>query len=179
MTAEEAQRFRSGDEHVFNALFTTYSPRLLGAALRITPDRRQAHELVHDTWVQAFKNRKSFRGDGSILGWLLMILRNQQRATYRTETRHHARQEYYATSGAGLMDATADLDSRIDATRRRAQLLDALAELGERQRDVVVLRILEGCSVAQTAQSLGIAEGTVKATLAQALGRLRERMRKP
>lgn len=166
-------RFRAGDDALFAALVAEHSPRLLGAALVLTRDRALAHELVHDTWVQAFAARATFDARGSLLGWLLTVQRTCHLGQQRREARHAVRLARAAThavdDGAVGGDPLATLPS--DDGVRRA--LDALATLPPRQRDVVVARVLEDRSVADTARRLGVAEGTVKSTLAQALRRLR------
>lgn len=179
MTDDEVSRFHAGDERLFGQLVSEHSPRLLGAALRLTRDRAAADDLVHDAWVRAYEARRSFAGHGSVLGWLVAVLRTVHLATVRTEARHVRR----AVAYAGLarrdvdVDETADaLVEGLDADDRHARVIHALAQLGDRQRDVVTLRVLEGLGTAATADRLGIAEGTVKATLAQALNRLRTLM---
>ena len=70
------------------------------------------------------------------------------------------------------------LDHLAD-TEQREVLRANLAQLTERQREVVTLRFLEGLSTRQTAQITGLASGTIKATLSQALASLRRQWEMP
>jgi RNA polymerase sigma-70 factor (ECF subfamily) len=175
MTDDELAGFRAGDSEVFARLVAEYSPRLLGAAMQLTRDRAVAHDLVQDTWVHAFEARATFERRGSILGWLLSVMRSRHLADWRAEARRAAR----TLAHAGARDTVAvndggdDLLMELDLASRRARLLSAVSGLPPRQRDVLVCRVFEECSVAETARRLGIAEGTVKSTLAQAIARLR------
>lgn len=173
MTAEDLALFRRGDDQLFARLVRAHSPRLLGAALHLTRDRSRAHDLVHDTWVRAFQARDTFSGAGSLLGWMLVLMRSCVRSDWRTETRMAAREQAVAVGSSPGASEHEAIDREIDAHSHRERLVTALAQLGERQRDVVVMRVLEERSVSDTARALGIAEGTVKATLSQALQRLR------
>jgi RNA polymerase sigma-70 factor (ECF subfamily) len=176
MTDEELTRFHAGDDALFRRLVRELSPRLLGAALHLTHDRAAAHDLVHETWVHAFQSRHTFAQRGSLLGWLLAVMRTCHRSTVRADVRRDARAAVYAGNSTDTSSATPAPADTIDERSIHAQFLDALAELSPRQRDVVVCRILEDRSVAETAARLGMAEGTVKATLAQAIRRLRDRL---
>jgi RNA polymerase sigma-70 factor (ECF subfamily) len=178
MSPEELALFHDGDARFFATLVRDVTPRLLGAAISLTGDRAAAHDLTHDAWVQAFAARRSYRGEGSFAGWMLAVLRNCQRAAHRTDTKRAARGQVYAEHAAGEHAHAFDApDEALDREKLRARLVQGLVSLGDRQRDVVVMRILEERSVAETARLLGIAEGTVKATLAQAIGRLRNTLR--
>jgi RNA polymerase sigma-70 factor, ECF subfamily len=177
MTAEELEKFRLGDAELFRRLVAEHSPRLLGVALHLTRDRAAAHDLQHDTWVRAFETRAGFRGTGSFFGWMLALMRTTHMAQARTEARQGARAAAYLAARATTRDDTTTIVDVANADDRHVMLLDAVARLPERQRDVIVSRVMEERSVAETAQRLGIAEGTVKATLSQATLRLRQMIR--
>jgi RNA polymerase sigma factor (sigma-70 family) len=174
MTDEELAAFRAGDSALFGRLVVEMSPRLLGAAMTLTGDRARAHDLVQDTWVRAFEARESFESQGSLLGWLFSILRTRHHAEWRSEARRETRALVVAAADDGF--AGDDPLARMEESSRRAALWSAVSALPTRQRDVVVLRIFDEHSVSETARRLGIAEGTVKSTLSQAIARLRTLM---
>ena len=177
MSPEELSRFHDGDEAVFAALVAAHSPQLLAAAVQLVADRARAHDLVHDTWVHAYQKRRAFTARGSFVGWMLVLLRNCWHAEFRSDARRAARDATYVRSGDTTHDPSGSVHESLDQPGRRARIIDAVALLGERQRDVVVMRLIEERSVADTARALGIAEGTVKATLFQAIQRLRATLR--
>ncbi|HET9439841.1 MAG TPA: sigma-70 family RNA polymerase sigma factor [Longimicrobiales bacterium] len=166
----DIERFHEGDERLFAELVRAYSPRLL-AYLRKFNDGSYDADLLQDVWLRAFQKRRGFDGRGSLFGWLLTICRT-------VALRNASMEQRYADLGAVenvLSSATPATDS--DAFSERARLQQAIERLPARQREVVLLRIIEDRSVADTARTLGCAEGTVKAALHTAIRRLQEVLR--
>ena len=169
MKMEVLARFRAGEEMTFQRIVEEYSPRLLGIIRPFAQDLDEAHDLLQETWLRAYDKRRTFRGSGSLLGWLCTISRNLCRARLRRKKvpeRHLSPQDQ---PEAAPEDAP---KGALQANQRRRSIAEVLMELPRRQRDVVLLRILEGHSTAETARELGCAVGTVKATLHQALRKL-------
>ncbi|MDB4913838.1 MAG: putative polymerase subfamily sigma factor [Gemmatimonadetes bacterium] len=177
MTPEDAARFREGTDELFAALVTLHSPRLLSVALRLTGDRAAAHDLVHNAWVQAFYRRAQFAGAGSFLGWMLTVMRSCYLDLSRAGARRRARDDAFARDPL-RDDRVVHAEGGAGELPTDEGLLAAIAELTDRQRDVITLRVIDGRSIAETAEQLGIAAGTVKATQSQALGRMRSLLRK-
>ena len=167
-------RFRAGDSGVFKELVTRESPRLLAYALRLTGDRASAEDVVQQVWVQAYRARRSYLGTGPLASWLLAICRREAAAARRREQRQLA-----LSSALRRQTVTEPRDSTLappPTGEDAGHLLALIADLPERQRDVLVCRILDERSTRETAVQLGIAEGTVKATMHQALQKLRKMM---
>jgi len=157
--------FHAGDDAFFGELVRTYSPRLLPHLRRHADTSTDAQDMLQDVWLHAYAKRRSFSGRGSLYGWLLAICRTTGLNAVRKRGRRPVTEE--------LHDIAADGGS--DGGLRDA-LIDAVMALPERQRDVVLLRLVEGMSTADTARILRCAEGTVKATLHQANRKLREQL---
>jgi RNA polymerase sigma-70 factor (ECF subfamily) len=159
-------RFHAGDEAHFADLVRAYSPRLLPHLRRYADDPREgdAHDLLQEVWLLAFRKRASFDGRGSFYGWLLMVSRTAGMTAVRKRSRQPETE--------ALLDLATDHEH--DAGGLRDALRDAVLALPDRQRDVVLLRLVEGFSTAETARRLQCAEGTVKATLHQATRKLRQ-----
>ncbi len=165
-------RFRGGDPGIFRELVARESPRLLAYALRLTGERASAEDVVQQVWVQAYRARHSYRGTGPLTAWLLAICRREAGAARRREQRQVAlasalRERTATEADASTLPPPATADES-------GHLLALIADLPERQRDVLVCRVLEERSTRETARQLGIAEGTVKATMHQALQKLRK-----
>ncbi len=176
MTPEELALFRSGDQALFRRLVERESPRLLGYAVRLTRDLDEARELAQRTWVRAFERRASFTASGSLQGWLLAICRSQFHDGLRVRSREVRVAGEAAEDGRSAEAAASEPADAVGPTAG-TRLADALGALAPQQRDVVVLRVLEGWSTRETARRLGIAEGTVKATLHHSLEKLRFALR--
>lgn len=86
--------------------------------------------------------------------------------------RRHENLRIRAVLGIHVLDA--DPADRILAEEARRRLLVAVEDLASQDRDIITYRFFLDLSVAETAQALSIAEGTVKSRLARALSRLSE-----
>lgn len=156
----DLERFHSGDHSLFAELVTLHSPRLLRQLQQYSGPHVDARDLLQEVWLRAFQKRHTFEGRGSFIGWLLMVCRTVGVAAIRKQTREPATQE--------LTDVMARETGQDDLLR------EAVPALPDRQREVLLLRLVEGLSTAETARRLGCAEGTVKASLHQATRKLRE-----
>ena len=126
--------------------------------MSIAGDLERAHEAVQDGFVRAYASRGSFRGDGSLDAWVWRII-----------LRSAIDARPAGTSIADIADAAVS----IPFPDRDPALATALLSLPPRRRLMVFLRYWADLSVADIAAMLGVAEGTVSATLTQARAALR------
>lgn len=168
MTPAELARFHAGDEAFFRELVERHGPRLFGIVRRYAREPDQAADLLQEVWVRIYRKRTHFRGTGSFLGWAAVLARNVCLNAVGATAR---RPEMLPLSGE--MDFGADAGAESGPAMEDEGVNEALLALSPRQRDVVVSRVVEGMSVREVAARLGCAEGTVKATLHQALARMR------
>ena len=169
MSPSDLDAFRRGDHALYRRLVQCHSPRLLAVALAYTRDADEAHDTVQEVWVRAYQNRAQLENAGSFGGWLLSISRNVCHSRKR-------RAEVRARDAVGVPEATPGRTPATDTGAERSELksavADAIAQLPTRQRDTVVLRIIEARTTRETAEIMDCAEGTVKASLHQALHNL-------
>lgn len=163
MTIVDLDRFHAGDEDLFEDLVRTYSPLLVRHLRRYAGTDTDAEDLLQELWLRAFRKRATYTGRGSLFGWLLTVARTVGIAAVG---RRHALPDAIA----GVLPARSEA---LESLALREALTDALLALADRQRDVVLLRLVEGLSTGETAAQLHCAEGTVKATLHQAIIKLR------
>ena len=129
----------------------------------------EAHDLVQDTWRRAYQTRASFTGAGTLIGWLLAV----SRSVCRSALEKRRSREGLPVEGGVLMGRPSPTpDQATEQAEIRRSVAAALMELPPRQRDVVILRMLEQRSTREAAQILKCAEGTVKAALHHALKKL-------
>ena len=144
-------------------------------SLGASPD--DAEDALQDCFVSAWRSAEAFRGSGSARSWLLTIARNALHRHRRRRAGEPAGHEPLAILGerAGW-GAETQFDRRFEA---RDELERALEQLVEEEREVLVLRDLEGYSGQETAQVLGISLAAMKSRLHRArlhlMADLRER----
>ncbi|HEX9105721.1 MAG TPA: sigma-70 family RNA polymerase sigma factor [Longimicrobiales bacterium] len=169
---DDVARFRAGDAAAFGDLWARCSPYLAAVAQPFAADRQDLADLLQQTWARIYERRKEFDGRGSLLGWMMTVCRRECLGrTRREKVRWAAEAAYVAGQEAG-----ADPEPEPLSSAERRSVHAAVAALPPRQRDAVLLRILDGRSTRETAVLMGCAEGTVKALLHQGVQNLRERM---
>lgn len=168
MNPAELRRFHAGDRALFHDLVQGESPRLLRYATWLCSDAQDAQDLVQETWIAAYRQRETFRGRSPLLSWLTAICRSHFLSTHRTAER---RERLLAQHALAQPEDHSHVSAADPLARRR--LAEALGELSDRQRDVVILRVVEGLSTKKCAERLGVAEGTIKSWLARGLAALR------
>jgi len=143
----------------WETLYEREYPRLLRALTAISGDEGAAEDAVQEAFVRGLKQRlETLERPG---GWLLVVA---TRLLFRDRRRRAA--DIAVETIAGARD-------EIDFAIERADLLEALRQLPERQRAVVVARYYYDLSYEEIAKAFSIRTGTVGATLSQAIGKLR------
>jgi RNA polymerase sigma-70 factor (ECF subfamily) len=154
----------AGDRAAFGELVRRHRDRMWAVALRTLGDREEAADALQDAFVSAFRAADRFRGDSAVTTWLHRIVVN---ACLDRVRRRQARPTVALPEVETAAVALAPPDSDTALTVR-----SALAQLPAEQRVPLVLLDVEGYSVAEIAQMLGIAEGTVKSRCARGRARL-------
>lgn len=162
MTVIDLARFHAGDEALFEDLVRTYSPVLIPHLRRYAGADTDVEDLLQELWLRAYRKRTTYAGSGSFLGWLLTVGRTVGMAVVG---RRHKPESIPALES--------ERSGALESLSLRETLTDAVLALPDRQRDVVLMRLAEGLTTRETAAQLHCAEGTVKATLHQALIKLR------
>lgn len=149
--------YREGNADAFGVLFERYKDKMWAVALRTTRDQELAADAVQEGFIAAFRRIDSFRGDAQFSTWLHRIIVNSSLDRLR---RLKPTQEWPEYDIVDKRDEHAQTDVRLDVR-------EALDKLPQGQRVCLVLLEMEGLSVAEVAQQLGIAEGTVKSRCAR------------
>lgn len=129
-------------------------------AAGITGDREAGRDAVQEAFATAVRKRRSYRGDGSIEAWIWQIVVNTARASQRRSDRR----------------ARVNLNAPEHAPASDSALAIPFDVLTGRQREVVFLRYFADLTYDESAGILGIAHGTVAATLSGAHSALRQAM---
>ena len=156
--------------------------RLFRAAWSILRDRDAAEDAVQAAYLRAFAALDAFEGRSSLSTWLTRIAINEALGRVRAAKRRRAQLEsasvtfiddYREKLMRGSIEGTAP-DAELARGQVRALLEQAIAGLPDDFRLVFVLREIEGLSVDETAETLGLVPGTVKTRHLRARRRLQE-----
>ncbi len=177
-------RLREGDENAFVMLVARYQQPMLRLARSYVPSRAIAEEAVQDTWMGVVKGIERFEGRAAFKTWLFRILINRARSAGVREQRHAAIEPHHAVDPIRF-DAngqwadpvepwTEDSEDRLEAATWAPTLRVGLEDLPARQRQVVVLRDMEGLSGEEVCDLLDISPGNQRILLHRGRTRLRE-----
>ena len=165
-----------GDSDAFGELFARHRDRLWAVALRTMGNPEDAADGLQDGMVAAFRRAGSFRGDSAVTTWLHRVVVNAclDRLRAAKVRRTEAMPSDVEDRGRLVASASPDDDPEAAAlaAARRERVLAALATLPDEQRAALVLVDMEGYSVAEAAQVLECAEGTVKSRCSRGRTRL-------
>lgn len=156
-------------------LITEYSSLIYHVAFNIVGDSALAEDVVQETIIKAWRNQDAFRGDSSVKTWLVRIARN----TAIDDLRRRRERPTRAGVVPDTVDDTAGADTERVAQGRVAMsnLANALDQLDELSRTIVVLREINAMTYAEISDALEIPEPTVKTRLMRARRALQESLR--
>ena len=173
LSEAELEGFIRGDPRVFAQLVKTFSPRLFRWVSSFSNQSAEAEDLLQEVWKRVFARRHQFRAESGFGAWLFSIARSVCLDAVRKEQSRVAALQRRAvdptvTRGFGPPPGLPELD-----------VARLVMSLPDRQRQVVALRFLDQLSTQETAEAMGVAPGTVKATLHKALRNLRSMVSTP
>jgi len=167
-----AERLRAGDADALATLFDRYADRIHRHCFRLTADRTDAEDATATTFLEVWRHRdRVVVHDGSLVPWLHGVATNVCRNLTRGRRRRRLATARLPAAAAQADHADA-VGDRLDAERRVRGVLDAIASLPQRERDVVALVAWSGLSYEQAAAALGVPVGTVRSRLSRARRRL-------
>jgi len=134
-------------------LYRDRYPRFLRLALAIVGSREAAADVVQEAFARALRHRDDFRGEGSLESWIWSAVIN----TGRSQSKRGRRR--------AELERVQDLASNNGHAEPWPELRAAIAVLPERQRQALFLRHYADLDYEQIGEVLGIARGTVSATL--------------
>jgi RNA polymerase sigma-70 factor (ECF subfamily) len=175
---------KSGDVAAFEELVKRYDRKLLRIAQHLTHNREDAEDVVQEAFLKAFQHLDQFRENSKFSTWLIRITLNQSlmKLRKRRPTREVSIDDDFQREEDNLPIDVADWAPNPEELYRAAELRQilriTLQELGAGLRVVFVLRDIEGLSIEQTAEALGLSLATVKARSFRARLELRERLSK-
>ncbi len=151
---------RGGDADAFGLLYDHYQPSIYRFLYYRTRSVVVAEDLTSETFFRALRNMASFRWQGKDFGaWLMTIARNLATDHFKAG---RTRLEMTTEDMGQHDDATDGPETAVMASLTNEILLEALTELPNEQKDCLVMRFLQGMSIAETAAALGRSEGAIK-----------------
>jgi RNA polymerase sigma-70 factor (ECF subfamily) len=191
--ADLVEQVRDGDTAAFGHLVAKYQDRVYNTVLRINGNADDARDLTQDAFLRALESLDSFSGRAGFYTWLFRIAVNltisygrmmQRRKTVSLEPRTGslgAGEWAVNRQGAGLVGELHSDEENPQAAASRTEVnilvVEALNELEDEHRTVLVLKDIESMDYAQIAEILDVPLGTVKSRVHRARMALRDKLR--
>ena len=182
---ELVESARKGDRDAFRTLFERYHRRAYALAFGVLRHQDDALDVVQDAFIKAHKYLDKFEGNSSFYTWLYRIVMNLAIDHLRKHRRAKPVElaEQPLEEGGGIAEEAllpkmlggnpgrALMDKEI-----RARIDEALGELSENHRAVLVMRELEGMSYEEMAQAMSCSKGTIMSRLFHARKNMQKRL---
>jgi RNA polymerase sigma-70 factor (ECF subfamily) len=168
---ELARRLLERDESALRRAIDIYGEAVYGMARRVLLDQALAEEVAQDTFLALWRRPGAFDASrGSLQAFLAGIARNKAiDAVRKEESARRSKDALIAAAEEPSANASGD-----EYVEERHEMLAALRELSDVQREAIVLAYFGGRTYREVADELGIPEGTAKTRLRDGLTRLRQ-----
>jgi RNA polymerase sigma-70 factor (ECF subfamily) len=181
------EKARHGDTTAYGRLVRAHETVAFRTACLITGDAQEAEDAAQEAFVKAYRSLDHFRKDAAFRPWLLAIVANEAKNRRKAAGRrsglvlrladHEGSPDTPCPGSSGSSEIPeGSPEAELLAGERRAELLESVRGLRERDRLALACRYFLGLSEEETAAALGCARGTVKSRLSRALDRLRKEM---
>jgi RNA polymerase sigma-70 factor, ECF subfamily len=172
-----------GDSTAYRGLVERYQGRIYSVCYGMARNREDARDLAQEAFVKAFKNLSRFRFGASFYTWLCRIAMNvsidhlRRQKVRRADVFDEAIASRSADGVISLQHHRHDPGKDLERKRLHAAILAAMDELPEEQKQVVVLREVEGMAYKEIAEVMDIPEGTVMSRLYYARKKLQKALK--
>ncbi len=187
------ERLRAGDQSAFGELVRRHHPAMVRFAETFVPNRAVAEEVAQEAWLGVIKGIDRFEGRSSLATWIFRIVGNIARTRGERERRtvpvslteelgegtpSVPPSRFSGPRGRGAWSEPparwSELpDERVLSDSTFARVAEVASELSPTQRQVFVLRDIEGCSSTEVCDLLGLTEGNQRVLLHRARSRVR------
>lgn len=164
-------RLKAGDAAAFDAVYEAYRPRLFSFLVRLSRRRDVAEDLLEETWLRLVTSASQLADDTSLAAWLFTVARN----LHTSWCRHHSLEETRIADGILAWPAPRPGETPFEAAARsetERRLERALARLPVRDRELLLLVVVEQLSPSDVAEGLGLSAEALRKRLQRARERL-------
>jgi len=176
LTDEEVVcRVRAGETALYEVIMRRYNQRLYRIARAILHSDAEAEDVMQDAYVRAYEHLHQFAGRAPFAAWLTRIAVHEALARLRLSNRNQSLDdnEYDGELSMQMTSKSPDPEQSASGAQLRDLLEEAVLDLPEHYRTVIMLRDIEELSTTETAHALDLTEDNVKIRLHRGHGMIR------
>ncbi|NQU24346.1 MAG: sigma-70 family RNA polymerase sigma factor [Candidatus Nealsonbacteria bacterium] len=166
----------AGHSAAFGRLVQKYQDRLYNTVVHVAGNAEDARDVVQDAFVQAFLKLDTFKGSSAFYTWLYRIAFNVAASRHRRRRPTVSIDRVREVSGVEPVDHADGPEERLEQKERCRQVRQAIDQLSEEHRAVLVLREIDGCCYETIADVLDVPVGTVRSRLHRGRLQLRDQL---
>jgi RNA polymerase sigma-70 factor (ECF subfamily) len=180
------RRLRDRDERAFRELLDLHKDRVYNITFRMLGNRAEAEDVAQEVFISVFKTIDHFREESKFSTWLYRVAVNHCKNRIKYLARRHDRdrdeldETSHQANGAvtGAPVRAAQPDRALEGAQMERLLQEAIGNLDDDHRIVVVLRDIEDLSIEEICDITGLPDGTVKSRLHRARLALRKKLQR-
>jgi RNA polymerase sigma-70 factor, ECF subfamily len=180
------RRLRDRDERAFRELLDLHKDRVYNITFRMLGNRAEAEDVAQEVFISVFKTIDQFREESKFSTWLYRVAVNHCKNRIKYLARRHDRdrdeldETSHQANGAvtGAPVRAAQPDRALEGAQMERLLQEAIGNLDDDHRIVVVLRDIEDLSIEEICDITGLPDGTVKSRLHRARLALRKKLQR-
>jgi RNA polymerase sigma-70 factor (ECF subfamily) len=170
------ERCRNGDELAWEMLVRQYQARIFGLAYHYVGNREEARDLAQEIFIRVYRNIHICNSAEMFMPWVIRIARNLSIDHGRRKAVRPQATDIPVEEMADLAASAGDPDAELMASSRRRLLRRALQDLTELNREIILLKEIQGLTLEEIASLLKVPLGTVKSRTNRARIELAEKV---
>ena len=171
------RRVQHGDVNAFELLVAAYEKNVFNVAMQMVGNREDAQDMAQEAFLKAYNSLSSFRGDSKFSSWLYRIVSNvcldfKRRQGRRPSSSLTVEDDEGETLELDIADESQSPEALLERKLTREAVRRGLQELPDEQRQILLLREIQGLSYEEIGEAMGLEPGTVKSRIFRARKKL-------
>lgn len=162
---------QNGQREAFGQLYDHYSAPIYRFVALKVGSKEEAEDLTHETFLSAWQNLKNYKHQGfPFSSWLYQIARNKVIDHYRTKKQYTS----FENLDEDILKIVGVVENNLEVSLAMDQVKQAIAQLGQEQQDVIIMKFVEDLPNEEIAKALNKSEGAVRLLQHRAVQNLKE-----
>jgi RNA polymerase sigma-70 factor (ECF subfamily) len=172
------ERCRRGDDLAWEALVRRYQSRVYSVAFHYMRNAEEARDMAQDIFVRIYQRLETFQGDQAFLPWMLRLARNVCIDALRRKKARPPATDVTIDDAVQIASSTPTPEETSEARSSRDLLYRAMDRMSESDREILMLKEIQGLKVEEISSLLKVPTGTVKSRCNRARIELAARVRR-